>query len=153
MTPHPKRRRRLDRDRDRGALSLEAAILFPVLLALLLLVVAVGRSHLADNSVSDAAREAARAASLERDPTAARTAGTQAAQAALQDQGQHCSALQIDVPTTGFATALGTPASVTVTVRCTVDLSDLTLPGMPGTTTVTGVFTSPIDPYRARTAS
>ncbi|GAB2711515.1 TadE/TadG family type IV pilus assembly protein [Kitasatospora kifunensis] len=146
-------RQQRNKDRDRGSLSLEAAILYPVLLLALLLIVAAGRSHLAGNTVDDAAREAARAASLERDATTARNSGTQVARQTLQDQDLKCVSLSVDVPTNGFAAALGTPASVTVTVRCTVDLSDLTIPGVPGTTTVTGTFTSPIDPYRGRVTS
>lgn len=155
MRPLTLRRRSHDlgRDGDRGSLSLEAAILYPVLLMALLLVVAAGRSHLAGNAVDDAAREAARAASLERDAAAARSAGNQVAQQTLQDQGLQCVSLSVDVPTGGFAAQLGTPASVTVTVSCTVDLSDLTIPGVPGTTTVTSTFTSPIDPYRGRVTS
>ncbi|MDH6122716.1 TadE/TadG family type IV pilus assembly protein [Kitasatospora sp. GAS204B] len=141
------------RHRDRGSLSLEAAILAPVLLLAILLIVAAGRSHLAGNVVDDAAREAARAASLERDGITARNEGSRVAQQTLQDQGLKCVSLSVDVPTGGFAAAIGTPASVKVTVSCTVDLSDLTIPGVPGSTTVTGTFTSPIDPYRGRVTS
>jgi Flp pilus assembly protein TadG len=136
--------------RDRGSLSLETAILTPVLLLALLLVVAAGRRYLAGNAVDDAAREAARAASLERDPGAARTQGLQAANQALADQNLHCTSLAVDVPTAAFTTTLGTAGSVTVSVDCTVDLSDLTLPGVPGTVTVHSSFTSPVDPYRTR---
>ncbi len=38
---------------------------------------------------------------------------------------------------------------VTVTVACHVELSDIALPGMPGSTTVEASATAPIDPYRS----
>ena len=52
--------------------------------------------------------------------------------------------------TTGFATPVGTPATVSATVTCVVELSDLALPGVPGTRTVTVTVTSPLDTYRER---
>ncbi|WP_331731603.1 TadE family protein [Kitasatospora sp. NBC_01300] len=134
-------------------MSLELAILAPVLFAMLLTVIAAGRVHLAHNTVDAAARNAARAASLERDAATARTAGNRVAQQTLQDQGLTCASLTVDIPTTGFHAPLGTPSRVTVTVRCTVALSDLALPGLPGSTTVSGSFTSTIDAYRGRPAS
>ncbi len=138
---------------DRGSLSLETAILAPVLFSFLLLVIAAGRIHLADNTVDAAARNASRAASLERDGTSARTQATRVAQQTLQEQGLQCTGLTVDVPTGGFQAALGTPASVRVTVTCTVNLSDLVLPGLPGTRPVKSSFTSAIDSYRGRPAS
>ncbi|MER5352602.1 TadE/TadG family type IV pilus assembly protein [Kitasatospora sp. NPDC002551] len=138
---------------DRGSISLEAAILFPVLFGILALVVVAGRVGSASGTVSAAARAAARAASLERDGATARTAGTTVARQTLADQGVRCDGLKVDIPTGGFTAALGVPASVTVTVSCTVPLSDLVLPGLPGSRTVKASFTSPIDPYRGRPAS
>ena len=38
---------------------------------------------------------------------------------------------------------------VTVTVVCQVDLSDLSVPGIPGSTIVRASSTAPIDPYRS----
>ncbi|MFJ9461034.1 TadE/TadG family type IV pilus assembly protein [Kitasatospora sp. NPDC101447] len=138
---------------DRGSVSLELAILAPVLIAILLVIVAAGRVHLAHNSVDAAARNAARAASLERDTASARTAGNRVAQQTLQDQGLTCSSLTVDVPAGGFQAPLGTPSHITVTVRCTVALGDVALPGLPGSTTVSGSFTSTIDAYRGRPAA
>ncbi|MDH6710908.1 Flp pilus assembly protein TadG [Kitasatospora sp. MAA19] len=135
---------------DRGSVSLELAILAPVIFGMLLVIVAAGRVHLAHNVVDAAARNAARAASLERDAASARAAGTRVAQQTFQDQGLTCSGLSVTVPTSGFQAPLGTPSSVTVTVRCTVALADVALPGLPGSTTASGSFTSAIDAYRGR---
>jgi hypothetical protein len=35
-------------------------------------------------------------------------------------------------------------------VTCTVSLSDLLVPGIPGSRRLTARFTSPLDPYRSR---
>ncbi|MDH6130508.1 TadE/TadG family type IV pilus assembly protein [Kitasatospora sp. GP82] len=140
----------MGRRADRGSLSLETAILAPVLLTALLVAIAAGRIHIADNTVDAAARNAARAASLERDGSTARSEGTRIAQQTLQEQGLRCSSLTVDVPTGGFTAALGAPANVTVTVTCQLCLSDLLIPGFPGSKAITATFTSPIDPYRGR---
>ncbi|MFD0261014.1 TadE family protein [Kitasatospora indigofera] len=138
---------------DRGSLSLETAILAPVLFGFLVLVIAAGRIHLADNTVDAAARNASRAASLQRDGTTARSEATRVAQQTLQEQGMQCTRVSVDVPTGGFQAALGTPSSVRVSVTCEVQLSDLVLPGLPGSKSVSASFTSAIDSYRGRPAS
>ncbi|WP_312846362.1 TadE/TadG family type IV pilus assembly protein [Streptomyces sp. WAC02707] len=135
---------------DRGALSLEAVILFPVLILVLLLVVAFGRIGSADNAVDTAARNAARAASLERSGGAASSAGSQVARSVLGQQGLECTSTSISISTGGFAARIGEPASTTATVTCTVRLSDIGLPGLPGAKTLSSSFTSSIDSYRQR---
>jgi hypothetical protein len=45
---------------------------------------------------------------------------------------------------------VGTPASVTATVTCVVNLSDVAIPGLPGTRTITATMSSPLDTYRER---
>ncbi|MFI5987007.1 TadE/TadG family type IV pilus assembly protein [Streptomyces sp. NPDC051555] len=135
---------------DRGALSLEAVILFPVIILVLLLVVALGRIGSAHNAVDTAARNAARAASLERTGGSASGAGQQMAHSVLSQQGLQCTATSVSVSTDGFSAPIGTPASTTATVTCTVRLSDIGLPGLPGAKTMTSSFTSSIDSYRQR---
>ncbi|MGY4963649.1 TadE family protein [Streptomyces sp. 900105245] len=135
---------------DRGALSLEAVILFPVLIMVLLLVIAFGRISSADNAVDTAARNAARAASLERTGGAASGAGERVARSVLGQQGLQCTATSVSISTDGFSAPLGQSASTTATVRCTVRLSDIGLPGLPGAKTMTSSFTSSIDSYRQR---
>ncbi|MEU5958179.1 TadE/TadG family type IV pilus assembly protein [Streptomyces sp. NPDC047525] len=141
---------RIHRHDDRGALSLEAAILTPALILVLLLVIAFGRISSAGNAVDTAARNAARAASLERTGTAASSSGEQMARNVLGQQGLECTATSVSVSTGGFAAPLGEPASTTATVHCTVRLSDIGLPGLPGAKTMTSSFTSSIDSYRQR---
>ncbi|MFI6688393.1 TadE/TadG family type IV pilus assembly protein [Streptomyces sp. NPDC050485] len=135
---------------DRGALSLEAVILFPALILVLLLVIAFGRISSAGNAVDTAARNAARAASLERTGGAASSSGEQMARSVLSQQGLQCTSTSVSVSTAGFSARIGEPASTTATVRCTVRLSDIGLPGLPGTKTMISSFTSSIDSYRQR---
>ncbi|WP_042422253.1 TadE/TadG family type IV pilus assembly protein [Streptacidiphilus anmyonensis] len=136
---------------DRGALSLELAILAPLLLAMFGLMALAGRVYLAGSTVDNAARDAARAASLQNSPGAAQQAALQVANQSLTSQGVHCASTDVTVPTAGFSAPLGQPAAVTVTVTCQVELAGL-FPGVPGSKTLRGSFTCSIDQYRQRAA-
>jgi hypothetical protein len=61
-----------------------------------------------------------------------------------------CSSQWVDIDTGGLAAPVGTPAKVTATVTCIADLSDLSMPGLPGSRTITATMSSPIDTYRER---
>jgi Flp pilus assembly protein TadG len=144
---------------DAGSAALELVVLAPVLLVLLALVIAAGRTSIAQSSVDAAARDAARQASLALSPAAAQQAGLASARQALQDDGLDCAAENVVVDTgvedaggadTGFGLPAGTPATVSATVSCTVPLSDLFLPGLPGAHTMTATFSSPLDVFRER---
>jgi Flp pilus assembly protein TadG len=135
---------------DRGDAALELLILAPVMLALIGLVIAAGRTSVAEGAVEAAARDAARQASISLTPAAARQAALASAYAALRGDGLACKpTVTLDVAQ-GFATPLGQPAEVSASVSCTVRLSDLLVPGLPGSRTLTARFTSPLDPYRSR---
>ena len=136
--------------REHGGLSLELALLAPVLFMVLALVIAAGRIYLSGSTVDNAARDAARAASLQSSAPAAQATAEQVADSTLAAEGIHCTSTNVTVPTAGFNAPLGQPASVTVTVQCQVDLSSIGLPGMPGSKLLTGTFTSSLDPYRVR---
>jgi Flp pilus assembly protein TadG len=139
------------RERDAGNAALELVILAPVVLLLISCVIAAGRTSIAQGSVQTAARDAARQASISRTPAAAQIAGQASAGLELAAEGLDCiSAPLVRVKTAQFGTPPGEPASVTATVRCRVPLSDLMLPGVPGTRLLTASFTSPLDPYRGR---
>jgi Flp pilus assembly protein TadG len=132
-----------------GNAALELVILAPVLLALLGLVIAAGRTSIAQGSVDAAARDAARQASIALTPAAARMAGEVSARAALRLDGLDCRPAVV-VNTSQFSIPPGQPAAVTATVTCMVPLADLALPGLPGTARLQGTFTSPLDIYRSR---
>jgi hypothetical protein len=61
-----------------------------------------------------------------------------------------CTSQRVDIDTSGFAAPVGTPAKVTATVPCIADLSDLSIPGLLGSRTITATMCSPIDTYRKR---
>ena len=141
----PGRRRRED-----GSVTLELAILTPALLMLLGLVVVAGRIEVASAAVDQASAAAAREASLARTPSAARAAATRSATANLAAQNLHCTDVRVTVDTAGFAVPVGTPAQVTARVTCTLSTGDLSVPGMPGTRTITSTSQSSLDTYRGR---
>ena len=150
MTPPPGRDGSRARLRgDRGYAPVELAPVAIVFLIFLGLLITAGRSTLARLAVSAAARDAARQASISRTPAAAQAAALQSALAALRGDGLDC-APSVTVNTSGFAVPAGQPAQVSATVTCTVRLSDLAVPGLPGSRTLTATFTSPLDPFRAR---
>ena len=131
-------------------MSLEVAILAPVLILLLVVGVAAGRATLAASAVADAAHDAARAASLARTGAEARTAAAESARASLTGQVA-CGSVSVTVDTSGFNRPVGQPAAVTVNVSCIVSYADLAaVPGVPGATVMTASFTSALDTYRAR---
>jgi Flp pilus assembly protein TadG len=135
---------------DRGSVTLELAILTPALLMLIGLVVVAGRIEVASAAVDQASAAAAREASLARTPSAARAAATRAATANLAAQNLHCTDVRVTVDTAGFAVPVGTPAQVTARVTCTLSTGDLSVPGMPGTRTITASSQSSLDTYRGR---
>lgn len=141
--------RRLDR-RERGSITAEVAILAPALLVVLGLVIAAGRITVAGSAVEQGAAAAARAASIARSPEHAGHAARTAAQASLTGQDVQCADLRVDLDLSGFAAAVGTPATVSARLSCEVPLRDLTVPGMPGTRTLEAGMTSPLDRFRAR---
>ncbi|MFC9607982.1 TadE family protein [Streptomyces niveus] len=141
----PRRRRR-----DRGTYSVETAVLAPVMISLLLLMVAFGRVVDAEGAVDAASRAAARAASLERDATSAESEAQSAAVRSLEAEGVTCRTSSVVIDTSGYALDVGVDATVTATISCAAPLSDIGLPGLPGSKTLTASWTSPIDTYRGR---
>lgn len=141
----------LDR-RDRGSATLEMAIATPVMLLLISLMVLAGRVAVAGNTVTTVAGNTAREASLARSAGAASAAATNSARAALAAQSINCQGGgNVTVDVSGFgAAARGVPGQVVaVRIVCYVAISDLGLPGAPGTRTLTEQAVSPIDPNRS----
>ncbi len=136
---------------DRGSAVVEIVLLAPVLLLFVLMVIFGGRWAIAQQAVQSAASEAARAASLARAPADAAGNATSAATTSLSNQKVRCAPLGATVDTSGFAALVGTDATVSATVTCVVDMSDISAPGIPGSRTLTSTATSPLDTYRGRT--
>jgi len=137
------RGRRWAADPDRGSNSLELVILTPVVVVLLLLVAAFGRYAYSRQLVEQASAAAARAASLSTTAGQARDRALAAAAGSLADAGLSCARMNAAVDTGGFRRG----GTVTVTLSCTADLSDLTLSGVPGSMTLTAASSSVLDSY------
>ena len=133
---------------DRGSESVELAILLPVAILVLAMLVVGARVALAGDRISGVAGIAARDASLARSSAAAEQLAAASASQALASRDLHCADVQVTVDTAGFASAPGDPASVTVVVTCTVDLSDIGVAGLPGSRILRDTATSPLDPAR-----
>jgi hypothetical protein len=112
-----------------------------------MLLVLGGRLAQARAEVDEAARDAARAASLARSPMAAQSHGQAAAIATLSARGISCRQLGVVVDVAGFVAG----GTVSATVTCTADLADLVGLGIPTSRTVTAHFTEPVDLYRGVT--
>ena len=135
---------------ERGSAALEAAVGLPAFMLFVALIILAGRVAITTQAVDSAANASARTASIARTAGDANSTARTAAASSLADQNLHCVSTTVTLDTTGFSAPLGTPATVTATVRCVVNLTDLALPGVPGTRTVTATATSPVDTFRER---
>lgn len=135
---------------DRGSEAIQAAIVTPLLIAFVCMAVAAGRLVMSGAKIDAAAEDAARAASIERTHGDATSAASSAAARSLDDQGIKCASKSVSVDASGLNMPTGQVGYTTVTVECTVTLSDLLLPGAPGSKTLTSSFSSVVDAYRSR---
>ncbi|GAQ65415.1 MULTISPECIES: TadE/TadG family type IV pilus assembly protein [Streptomyces] len=135
---------------DEGSAAIEAAIILPSLIMFLCLAIAGGRLVTSGAKIDSAAEDAAREASIHRTAASAQGAAQAAAADALNDQGITCASASVRIDTGGLSVPVGQVGTVTATVTCTVNLSDLLLPGVPGARTLTSTATSVVDQYRQR---
>jgi Flp pilus assembly protein TadG len=144
-------RRLVDRpDRGAGGESLELIVVAAALLLLVTFGIAAARYSTGSNRVEQAAAVAARAASLQRDANSADQAANDEAAATLEEAGVSCRSMTLTVDTADFARPPGQPGMVRATVTCTVEWSDLSVPGLPGSVTLTGTATSMLDTGQER---
>lgn len=125
---------------ERGTAAVELVLLTPLLLAVLCFVVGLGRCADARGQLTGAVRDAARAASLTRTPTAAVAAAQQTAAADLTQAGLSCRGLRTSVDTT----AMRPGGMLIVHLWCTVDLSALVVSGLPGQATLRATAAVPL---------
>lgn len=131
-------------------MTVELVLLVPALVLVLGLLVAGGRLWFARTTVAEAAQTSARAASLARTAGAAVVDGQDAGRASLATAGLQCIPGTVEVQAAAFAVPVGTPATVRSTVRCTVPLGDVALPGLPGSIQLTADGSAALDTYRSR---
>lgn len=130
--------------RAQGSATVELAVLTPVLVVLLLFVVATGRLVVANQEVSGAAVDAARAASIATSAASASAVATEAASTDLSGDGVTCSSFAATVDTADFVPG----GTVSVHLACTATLAGLSLLRLPGSETLSSTATAPIDLYR-----
>lgn len=128
---------------DRGSAAVEIVILTPVLVAMMLFVVFVGRAGGAVEQVRHAADAGARAASLVT-RSSMQNAAASAARSDLDANGSNCSSTTVSV---AVSSGQGVD-SVTVTVACAVNTAGTELLGA-AARTVSASSTEVIDRYRA----
>ncbi len=127
---------------DRGLTTLEVVILTPLIIAFILVLVAFGQLVSGRSAVNGAARDAARAGSLERSTQDAMREARAVAEAQL---GDVCAGDTVSVERT--TPAGHRPGSLFgIEVSCRVRGLDML--GVPVTHTLSGTSSSPIDPYR-----
>lgn len=139
---------RRHRFNERGSAAIEAAVGVPALLLLIGLLIYGGRTVLTHQALESAAADAARAASIARTPAAAQTDAMQAANLSVANQHLPCHATTVSVDTTSLTKAAGQDGTVTVRVTCTLSLSDLSVPGVPGQRVLSATMSSPVDTFR-----
>lgn len=134
--------------RDRGvATPVEMMMVLVVCLVAVMFVSFLGRLHAAGVEVTTVAQSAARAASLESGPTAARSAAAEVV--AVSSLASRCS-LSPTASLSWQRSELGTwrGGSVTVQVTCVMDNARLAVMWAPGRRTVRVSDTQQIDVYR-----
>ena len=129
-----------------GSVAVEATLIAPLLIMLMVFVaVVVHRGVDARLRLDDAAHQAARAASIERTGTAAEQAARSMATETMSTGGLRCVPLTVATTTAGLRAG----GVVSVTVSCTVDLSDAVLLGVPGRVRLAATASEPVDTFRS----
>ena len=125
---------------DRGSVSVELAILAPLVGILLACVVLVGRVQISRADLEGAARSAARDLSIARDPYAALGDIQDGLKVTLRVGSPTCRSLSF--------TPVIRATEVSVTIACTVDLQAAAVLPVPGTMTLSASATEVVDTYR-----
>jgi Flp pilus assembly protein TadG len=140
-----RRRRPAARWGDDGSATVEAVVLTPLLVLVVLVAVALGRAVDARIQVNDAAHHAARAASLTYTAEEAQDAAEEAAAAALEAAGASCAAHSVSLRHADLVPG----STVTATVSCRARFGDLLGAALPGSITLDATTTSPVDNHRS----
>ena len=120
-------------------MAVEVVILTPVLMMFVMLIAAGGRYVAVQGDIQATARDAVRAASLERSAAEAHAAASSVMQQSLDD-ATNCRPLALS----GFA-----PGGIArVDLDCEVSDAGLGLIGLPGSVRIQAVSQAPIDVYR-----
>ncbi|MER7932359.1 TadE/TadG family type IV pilus assembly protein [Streptomyces sp. NPDC093272] len=125
---------------DGGLSTVEVVILAPVMILFILVLVAFGQLVDGRGAVDGAARDAARAGSIQKDHGTAMSEARKAAEADLADV---CSG-----PVSVVQTSQGFEPDSIFTVEVSCQVRGLAMLGLDIPTTLTASFSSPLDPLR-----
>jgi Flp pilus assembly protein TadG len=121
-------------------MAIEVVILVPVLFLITMLVVAFGRFVDTRGEVEALARDAVRAASLERNAASGQAAAQTVASRPLPNT--------ISCQTVRITGSFAPGSTITATLDCSVSWAGLGLIGLNGRTSVSGVSSAPLDTLR-----
>ncbi|WP_316773702.1 TadE/TadG family type IV pilus assembly protein [Streptomyces sasae] len=125
---------------DRGLSTVEVVILAPVMILFILVLVAFGQLVDGRGAIDGAARDAARAGSIQKDHATAMSEAQKAADADLSDV---CSG-----PVSVVQTSEGFAPDTIFTVEVSCEVRGLAMLGLDIPTTLSASFSSPLDPFR-----
>ncbi|HEX5772640.1 MAG TPA: TadE family protein [Nocardioidaceae bacterium] len=129
---------------ERGSLAIEMAMIVPSILLIFGLIFVYGMAASVNGNLESATRDAARSATLARSYDEARERARVVVREGIRGLPKTCrDSVAVDVSPTFEP---GEP--VTVTVTCTYSISEIGLPGAPGSLSPESSFTSMLDPYR-----
>lgn len=132
-------------NRESGSLVVELVVLTPVVFIIAMCTLVFGRVSNARQLVTESARAGAQAASLMPNAESAQSAAVDNAQVGTDNQAHTCVRAQVATDVSHYYPG----GYVRVTVTCSVTLSDLSVPGVPGSTNISESATAPVDPYRS----
>lgn len=133
---------------QRGAVAVEAALILPSLLLIAAMTTGGWRLSEVRADAQSAAEVAARAGSVASTVGEGHAVGQRVAMTELA--GTRCSDPAIIIDSSALALPVGSTGVTSARVRCTVRLSDLLVPGMPGAFHVESTAHSTVDSHRER---
>lgn len=133
---------------QRGAVAVEAALILPSLLMISAMTTGGWRLSEVRADAQSAAEVAARAGSVASTVGEGHAVGQRVAMTELA--GTRCSDPAIIIDSSALALPVGSTGVTSARVRCTVRLSDLLVPGMPGAFHVESTAHSTVDSHRER---
>ena len=128
-------------------MSIEAVLIIPAFLLFLALIAAIGRTAAVREDIHASVVDGARIASLAPSSTEGDSSARTAIKNHLKAEGVKCTNIDISINSQALDLPPGQPGEVSATVTCTVRLSDLSVPGLPGQIRLTETFATTIDPY------
>jgi Flp pilus assembly protein TadG len=135
----------MQRRNDSGSLTVELVVLAPVVFLIALCLLLFGRVSEARQLVTESARAGAEAAAVMPNAQSAQSAAVDSAAVGTDGRTHTCAHPEIVTDVSHYYPG----GYVRVTVTCAVALSDLSVPGVPGSTTISESSTAPVDPYRS----